>query len=122
MQTYQAYCGVRTARLLLAAMAAFLVSMPAATNSVAEEPGKLCSETLTKDYGVAKVDDVSAHQREGHRSVYADARLANGETVRFRCLFRKGGVNRVQVYSPAVPLSANPWARWTPVEAQRATP
>ena len=103
MKTYCAYCGAKAARLLLATVAAFLVSMPAASNLVAKEPGKLCSETLSKSYGAASVDGVSAHQRGGHRSVYADARLANGQKVRFRCLFRKGGVNRVQVFSPGVP-------------------
>jgi hypothetical protein len=122
MKTYRAYRGTKTARLLLAAVAAVLALTPAATNLVAKEPGELCPETLSKSYGAASVDGVSAHQRGGRRSVYTDARLANGEKVRFRCLFRNGRVHDVQVYSPAVPLSANSWARWTSAGAPRAEP
>ncbi len=76
-----------TVRILLTAVAALLVSAPVSAGSKDDERAALCSGALTADYGATEFSDFS-HTQHGHRSVYITARLADGETIRFRCLFR----------------------------------
>ncbi len=113
--------GLRASRawpVALTAAALLAVSVPlAGTASAQKSRADRCSEALQKNYGVIKLSGVDQHNASNRRSVYANGKLENGETVRFRCLLAKRDVPEVQVFAPAPLGSAAPWPKWRPVDA-----
>lgn len=112
---------VTAARAWPAALfAAFLLASPAAYGQ-AEPPAKedtdICQDTLEKEYGVIDVPYIN-HKNTKHRnSVYADGKLANGQTVRFRCLFNERAVPEIQAYVDYGYGSPNPGRQWGSADA-----
>ncbi len=107
-----------TVRILLTAVVALLVSAPVSAGPKDDERAALCSDALTADYGATEFSDFS-HTQNGHRSVYTTARLADGETIRFRCLIRLETIYNVEVYAPADPAIADSEPGWTSAEPYR---
>ena len=123
------YRGIgKTARILLTVVAALLVSAPVFAASKDEERtakdavrAATCTDALEADYGAIEFSDFS-HSQNGHRSVRTTARLADGRTIRFRCVLRLGVVSRVDVYEPADPAIVDSEARWISAERYRVKP
>jgi hypothetical protein len=111
-----------TLRLALAASAALAISVPVATSAAAKSPSEKCSEVLEKNFGATGVGDVNPQMGGSGRSVYADAKLGSGETIRVRCLFRKDGIHDIQVFAPTPLGSPNPGSRWGSADAYRVPP
>jgi hypothetical protein len=115
-----------TVRILLTAVAALLVSAPVSAGSKdAERASKdaeraaTCSDALTADYGATELSNFS-HDQNGHHTVYATARLADGETIRFRCHIRRDTVvYSVEVYVPVNSAIVGSRAGWTSAEPYR---
>jgi hypothetical protein len=128
MERYFEYRGIGSAaRILLIASAAVLISAPISVGQVentAEPTEKkaiaVCTEALKADYGAIALSDISHTRKSGHRSVYATARLATGETPRFRCLVRHGtDIRRVQVYADGSLSITNSKSGWISAEPYR---
>jgi hypothetical protein len=117
-------------RTLLIASAALLISAPASvgqSEDTAEPTEKkaiaTCTDALKADYGAITLSDISHTKTSGHRSVYASARLASGETPRFRCLVRRGtDIVRVQVYADGSLSITNSNSGWISAEPYRVKP
>jgi len=93
-----------TARALLIASVALLISAPtsfgqseATTDPEEASAIAACTDALTVDYGAIELSDISHLRQSGHRSVYATAELASGETPRFRCIVISGGMLSLRV-------------------------
>ncbi len=119
-----------TARIFLIAAAALLASAPVSvgqSEDTAEPTEKkaiaTCTNALTADFGAIALSDISHTHRSGHRSVYATARLASGETPRFRCVIRLGTeIVRVQVYADGSLSITNSKSGWISAEPYRVKP
>jgi hypothetical protein len=104
-----------TTRILSISLGALLVSSPfssgqetATTEPAEKEAIGICTNALVAEYGAIELSDISHTHNAGHRSVYANARLASGEIPRFRCLVRHGtNIVGVEVYSGAAWNSAD---------------
>ena len=107
-----------TVRILLTAVAALLVSAPVSAGPKDDERAALCSDLLTADYGATEFSDFS-HTQNGHRSVHTTARRADGESVRFRCLIRRGTIYNVEVYTPSNPAILGSESGWASAEPYR---
>jgi hypothetical protein len=130
MEMHFGYRGFgNTARVLLIASAALLISAPVSvgqSEDTAEPMEKkaiaVCTGALKADYGAIGLSDISHTHKSGHRSVYATARLASGETPRFRCLVRHGtDIFKVQVYadgSLSITNSESGWISANPYRVQ----
>jgi len=115
------YRGIgNTARILLTAAVAALVSAPVSAGPKEDEAVALCSETLTTDYGAQGLSKTRANQYKPKMYfAYATARRAGGETIRFRCFVRYGAVSTVTVYTPVNPGVAGTRFTWTTADAYR---
>jgi len=122
------YRGIgNTVRILLIASAALLISAPTSvgqSEDTAEPTEKkaiaICTDALTAGYGAITLSDISHTRKSGHRSVYATARLASGETPRFRCIVRHGTeIVRVQVYGDGSLSITNSKSGWISAEPYR---
>lgn len=115
------YRGIgNTVRILLIASAAFLVSAQGTGGSKTEKRFALCSDALKAEYGAVEFSD-TAYANSG-RSVYTTARRSDGETIRFRCLIRRGAVRAVEFYAPDDPEIAGTRSGWTLAEPYRVKP
>ena len=109
-----------TARILLTAVAAVLISAPVSAGPKKDEAITVCTETLTANYGANGFSDTRAHRDNPQRYfVYATARLADGETIRFRCLVYRGTIRTVKVNAPANRVIVGSRSRWTSAEPYR---
>ncbi len=95
------------------------LSMPLATGARAQSPSEDCTKTLTEQYGATEFSDVNDRFRNSRRSVYLDAKLESGKTVRMRCMFREGGVSEVQVYEEPEMGASRDWPTWGPADEYR---
>jgi hypothetical protein len=128
MMMHLGYSGLGNfARVLLIASAALLISAPVSVGQ-SEDTAKLkearaiavCTDSLTTHYGAIELSNISHRHRSGHRSVYATARLASGETPRFRCIVRHGtDIVRVQVYADGSLSITNSKSGWISAEPYR---
>jgi hypothetical protein len=119
------YRGIgNTARILLTAVAAALVSAPVSAGPKEDEALKVCSETLTANYGAQGLSNARAnHHRANRYFAYATVRLAGGKTIRFRCFVRNGTVGTVTVYAPVNPaVVGGGRSTWTSAEPYRTKP
>jgi hypothetical protein len=117
-----------TARILLTAVAAILVSAPVSVGQ-SEDTGSptrkmavaTCTDALKADYGAITLSRISHRHRSGvNRSVYATARLASGEAPRFRCIVRRGTrIVRVQVFTDGSLSIANSNSGWISADPYR---
>jgi hypothetical protein len=116
-----------TARILLTAVVAILVSASVSigqSEDTAEPEEKkaiaTCTDALKADYGAIGLSDISHLHDSGHRSVYATARLASGETPRFRCVVRHGtDIVRLQVYADGSLSITNSKSGWISADPYR---
>ena len=121
------YRGIgNTIRILLTAVAAVLIPAPVSAGSHEDREDQAitaCSETLTANY---RANEFSYYRvRRLQRNQYyarTTARLANGETIRVRCLVRHGSVVKTEVYLPVNRASVNSRSRWTAAEPYRVAP
>ena len=128
------YFGIKgfgnTARTLLIASAALLISAPDSvgqSEDTAEPTEKkaiaTCTDALKADYGAITLNDISHTRRSGHRSVYATGGLASGETPRFRCIIRHGTeIVRVQVFADGSLSVTTSKSGWISAEPYRVAP
>ena len=118
------YRGIgKTARILLIASAAFLVSAQGTGDPLTDEAIVVCTDALVADYGAIELSDISHTRRSGHRSVYATARLASGETPRFRCVVRLGNdILRVEVFADGGLSITRSKSGWISAEPYRVKP
>ena len=118
--------GLRALRawpVALTAAALMAISVPLAGPAPAQKTrADRCSEALQKDYGVAATSGVGQHNSSSRRSVYANGTLENGDTVRFRCLFRGRDAAEIQVFAPSPPGGSRPWPRWGSADAYQVPP
>ncbi len=118
--------GFRASRAWPVAQAAAVllaVSLPLAGPASAQKTRTdRCSEALQKNYGVAEPSGVDQQGRSNRRSNYARGTLENGDTVRFRCLFKGRDKPEIQVFAPGQPGSSKPWATWGSADAYRVPP
>ena len=116
-----------TARILLIAAAALLISAPDSVGQSEDtsEPTEkkaiaTCTDALKADYGATTLSDISHTHKSGHRSVYATAGLASGEAPRFRCIVRHGTkIVRVQVFADGSLSITNSKSGWISAEPYR---
>ncbi len=107
----------------LAAVVLFAVSIPLGSPASAQKSrADQCSETLQKNYGVSELSGVDQHNASNRRSVYATGTLANGSTVRFRCLMGERDKPEVQVYAPSSAGGSTSWSKWGSADAYRVPP
>ena len=116
-----------TARIFLIAAATLLASAPVSVGQLEDtaEPTEkkaiaTCTDALKADYGAITLSDISHTHTSGHRTAYATARLASGETPRFRCVVRHGtDIVRVQVYADGSLSITNSKSGWISAEPYR---
>ncbi len=111
--------GGRPVALLLGAIAVTAISVALATGARAQSISDDCTKRLTEQFGAAEFSDVTDRVRRSQRSVYLDAKLKSGKTVRMRCLFRGGGVSEVQVYEEPGIGASEDWPTWGPADKYR---
>lgn len=114
----------RALPVALTALAVVAASLSLAGGAQAQEKSRAdrCSEVLQKQYGAAELSGVDQHNSASRRSVYTDATLGNGQTVRFRCLFSERNTPEVQVYAPQALGSPNPGSHWSSADAYQVPP
>jgi hypothetical protein len=115
------YRGIgNTACILLTAVAAALVSAPVSAGPKEDEAVTVCSETLRANYGAQGLSKTRASRYKANRFfAYATARLASGETIRFRCFVRDGTVGTVAVYATVNPAATGSRSKWTTADRYR---
>ncbi len=112
-----------TVRILLTAVATVLISAPVSAGPIKDEAITVCTETLTANYGANGFSDTRANRVNTQRYfVYATARLADGETIPFRCHVHQGTVRTVKVFASANPVILGSQSRWTSAEPYRVKP
>ncbi|MHA1528543.1 MAG: hypothetical protein ACTSVG_05955 [Alphaproteobacteria bacterium] len=119
------YRGIgNTARILLTAVAAAVVSAPVSAGPREDEALTICAETLTADYGAQGLSNTRANQYKPKMFfAYATARRAGGETIRFRCFVRYGTVSTVTVFTPVNPgVVGGRRSTWASAEPYRTKP
>ena len=118
------YRGIgKTARILLIASAAFLVSAQGTGDPLTDEAITVCTDALEANFGAIELSDISHTRKSGHRSVYATARLASGETPRFRCIVLRGNdISKVQVYADGSLSITRSKSGWISAEPYRVEP
>jgi len=111
------------ARILLTASAALLISAPVFAGPRSDAAIAACAETLRANYGATEISDSSYNIRgDRHRTAYATAGLANGETIRFRCIIRGGAVSGVDALARADPANLGSKSEWSSAERYRVSP
>ena len=109
---HPARCGIW---MLLCAAAALAAPVPAAAQDKEPTPAERCAKAMAS-YGATFESEASTQRKIGHKSVYADGKLANGETVRMRCSIDGDSVARIEIFAPPTRGNPNPGAKWTAAE------
>ena len=124
MEMHFGYRGVgNTARILLTAVTAVLISAPVSAGPRTDEAITVCSDALKADYGANGFSDTNVRNRKGRRyRVYTTVRLADGKTIRFSCLTLGDTIVTVQVLDQGSRYSSGSGSGWTSAEPYRVKP